>query len=159
MRGRCDPNEFPAGPLHPVGTVAGVSWTCPECHRTFGRTRQGHECAPAMSLDEYFATGPERERPIWEAVAAHLDTLGPVVVEPVSVGILVKRSRTFLELRPKVRWEALSFSLDRELHDPRIARKMRTPRWTYHVVNVSEAAEIDDQVREWLTESYLSCPE
>jgi hypothetical protein len=36
---------------------------------------------------------------------------------------------------------------------------MRTPRWTYHVVNVTEAAEIDDQVREWLTESYLSCPE
>jgi len=43
-------------------------WTCPECGRQFGRTRQGHECAPALTLEEYFSTGPERERRIFEAV-------------------------------------------------------------------------------------------
>ena len=65
--------------------------------------RQGHECAPAMTLDEYFSTGPERERPIYEAVKAHLDTLGPVIVEPVSVGIFLKspgRDRPAAARRP-----------------------------------------------------------
>ena len=47
-----------------------AAWECPECGRTFARVRQGHECAPAMSLEEYFATGPARERPIYEAVVA-----------------------------------------------------------------------------------------
>ena len=55
-------------------------WTCPSCHRRFGRAGQAHECAPAVTLDEYFSTGPERERPIFEAVMRRLDPLGPVHV-------------------------------------------------------------------------------
>ena len=43
-----------------------VRWTCPECGRQFGRTNQAHECAPALSIEEYFSTGPEWERPIFE---------------------------------------------------------------------------------------------
>jgi hypothetical protein len=34
-------------------------WICPECKRRFGRRHQGHECAPAMTLEEYFSTGTE----------------------------------------------------------------------------------------------------
>jgi hypothetical protein len=113
-----------------------------------------------MSLDEYFATGPARERPIFEAVLEHVESLGPVHVEPVSVGIFLKRSRTFAELRPKVRWVALSFGLSRQLDHPRIARRMKaSDRRTYFVVNLRDAAEVDDQVREWLTEAYFDSPE
>ncbi len=60
-------------------------------------------------LDEYFATGHAREQQIFETVMAHLDTVGPVHVEPVSVGIFLKRSQSFAELRPMLRWVALSF--------------------------------------------------
>ena len=48
-----------------------------------------------MSLEEYFSTGPAHERPIFEAVIAHLATVGPVHVEPGSVGIFLKRAQTF----------------------------------------------------------------
>ena len=108
-----------------------------------------------MTLDEYFSTGPERERAIFEVVRDHLESLGPVHYEAVSVGILFKRARTFVELRPMVKWEALSFGLNRTVDHPRIARKMKGGPRTYHVVNIREPAEVDDQVREWLTESYL----
>jgi len=131
-------------------------WVCPECQRQFGRQRQSHECAPAMSLDEYFSTGPERERPIFEVVAAHLESIGSIHIEPVSVGIFIKRSRTFVELRPKVKWEALSFALPRVEPSARIARRMRSGATTYHVVNLYGPDDVDDQVRDWLTESYLS---
>ena len=77
------------------------AWTCPECGRRFGRRGQSHDCAPALSLDEYFSTGPPHERPIFDAVMAHIDTLSGVHVEPVSVGIFFKRGRTFAQLRPK----------------------------------------------------------
>ena len=53
-----------------------------------------------MSIDEYFSTGPPHERPVFEAVMAHVDGLGPVHVEPVSVGIFLKHGRRFAELRP-----------------------------------------------------------
>ncbi|HEY2814085.1 MAG TPA: DUF5655 domain-containing protein [Acidimicrobiales bacterium] len=136
-----------------------ASWTCPECARQFGRRNQSHECAPAMSLDEYFATGPERERPIYDAVMAHLETLGPIHVEPVSVGIFLKRSRTFAELRPMVRWVALSFRLNRNLEHSKIARRMKgSGAAVYLVVNLRDPDDVDDDVRAWLTEAYLESP-
>jgi hypothetical protein len=45
-----------------------------------------------MALDEYFSIGPPWERPIFEVIMAHLARLGPVPVEPVSVGIFIKKS-------------------------------------------------------------------
>lgn len=109
-----------------------------------------------MTLDEYFSSGPERERPIFDAVHAHLDTLGEVHVEPLSVGIYFKNPQTFATLRPMQRWEAVSFSLARVVHHPLMTRKPIPHGGKYfHTVNIVEPAEIDDQIRGWLTEAYL----
>jgi len=109
-----------------------------------------------MSLDEYFTTGPPFERPVFEAVLAHLETLGPVHVEPVSVGIFIKKDGSFLELRPMQKWVALSFPLDRVVEHPRIARKpIVTPTRTFHYVNLRNAEDVDDVVKDWLTEAYF----
>jgi hypothetical protein len=109
-----------------------------------------------MPLAEYLATGPAHERPVLEAVLAHLDTVGPVHIEPVSVGILLKTTRTFAQLRPMTRWEALSFSLTRPVRHPRMGRKVEPWRGRYHhVFNLRAPADFDARIREWLTESYL----
>ncbi|MCA1734941.1 MAG: DUF5655 domain-containing protein [Actinobacteria bacterium] len=100
-----------------------MAWICPSCSRSFRRSRQSHECAPALELEEYFSTGPEWERPIFEAVLAHLESLGPMRVEPVSVGIFIKSNGSFVELRPMAKWVALSFPLSRRLSHSRISRK------------------------------------
>ncbi|MEQ7126795.1 DUF5655 domain-containing protein [Actinopolymorpha sp. B11F2] len=136
-----------------------AGWTCPECERRFGRRNQSHECAPAMSLEEYFSTGPDRERPIFEAVRHHVESLGPVHVEPVSVGIFLKRTRTFAELRPMTRWIALSFTLSHTVDHPRISRTIRgTGSRTFHVVRLHQPEDVDDDVRGWLTEAYFASP-
>ncbi len=114
-----------------------------------------------MTLEEYFSTGPERERPIFEAVAGYLETLGPIHVEPVSVGIFIKRDRSFVELRPKVKWVALSFPLPYELDHLRIARKMRGGGGRgggtcYHVVNLVGPEDVDEQVEAWLAEAWFA---
>ena len=136
-------------------------WTCPDCERQFGRTGQGHECAPALSLEEYFSTGPERERPIFDAVWDHLSTLGSddgdgVHVEPVSVGIFFKATTVFAQLRPKTRWVALGFSLGRRVESDRLSRKV-IPHGSrfHHVVNLVGPDDVDDTIRDWLTEAFL----
>ena len=112
-----------------------------------------------MSVEEYFSTGPAHERPIFDAVMAHLDTVGPVHVEPVSVGIFLKRAQTFAQLRPKDRWVALSFALPRKVDHERIVRKvMEYHGRYYHVANLHEPGDLDDRLRGWLTEAYLSSP-
>jgi hypothetical protein len=135
-------------------------WVCPECGRQFGRTRQGHECSPAMTVEAYFATGPPHERPVFDAVMAGLAGVGPVHVEPVSVGIFLKRSRTFAELRPMTKWVAVSFALERTLTSSRISRKVYDAgRTKYHIVNVRTPDEVDDELLSWLTEAYDLSPD
>jgi hypothetical protein len=111
-----------------------------------------------MSLDEYLATGPEFEPPIVRAVLDHVESLGPVHVEPVSVGILLKRSFTFAELRPMVRWEALWFAVARRIDSDRITRRLGSGSKTFHWVRLRSADDVDDDVRAWLTEAYLDAP-
>jgi hypothetical protein len=112
-----------------------------------------------MALAEYFATGPAHERPVAEAVLAHLTSLGAVTIEPVAVGILVKRARTFVELRPMARWEAVWFVLPRRVEHARIARTLAaTASRTAHAVNCRAPDDVDDQLRDWLSETYSSCP-
>lgn len=132
-----------------------ATWSCPACGREFGQ-RQSHFCAPALPVDAYFSGRPAVEREIFEAVREHLESLGPVIVEPVGVGILFKGKRTFVELRPMAKWVALSIGLNRCAEHPRITRttKTGTPR-TYHGVRIAGPADIDDTVRGWLTESYV----
>lgn len=136
------------------------AWVCPDCSRQFGRRGQSHDCEPAMTLEEYFSTGPEREQPIFDAVMQHMATVGPVHVEPVSVGIFLKRSRSFAELRPMQRWVALSFSLPRTVSHPRITRRVVTYHGRFfHVANLRDEDDLDDEIRGWLTEAYLNSPE
>lgn len=130
-------------------------WICEACGREFGK-RQSHVCIPALSVDSYFAARPSIERQIFEAVRVHLESLGPVIVEPVGVGILFKLKRTFVELRPKTRWVDLGFGLNHRVEHPRITRTTRTnTQRTYHGVRLASPSDVDDQVRAWLTESYL----
>ena len=113
-----------------------------------------------MSLDEYFSTGPTLERPIFEVVMAHLRTVGPVHVEPVSVGIFLKRARTFAELRPMQQWQALSFSLDRRVSHRTITRKvMPYGGHHYHVANLRTVVDFDETLAGFLTEAYLNSPQ
>ena len=130
-------------------------WICDKCGRRFARHRQAHECSPAMSLEDYFATGPPHERPVFEAVHGFLTTLGPVHVEPVSVGIFIKKAGSFVELRPMTKWVAMSFPLARRVAHPAIARKpIDTGSRVYHVVNLRGPEDLTDDVRAWLAESY-----
>jgi hypothetical protein len=112
-----------------------------------------------MTLEEYFSTGPRHEQPVCEEVIAFCRTLGPLHVEPVSVGIFLKRARTFAELRPMQRWEALSFSLSRPARHPLMTRKVLAYGGRYfHVVNLRTPADLDDDLRNCLTEAYLASP-
>ena len=109
-----------------------------------------------MTLEEYFATGPAHERPVFDAVMRHLATLGAVHVEPVSVGIFFKHVGKFAELRPMRKWVALSFSLPRPVRHRTIVRKVMPWGGRYfHVANLARPEDFDDELAGWLTEAYF----
>ena len=115
-----------------------------------------------MTIEEYFSSGPEFERPVFETVRTHLLTLGEPFFEPVSVGIFVKRDGVgVVQLRTMTRWVAMLLWLPRLVRDERISRKpIRTGSRFVHTVNARGADDVDDVVRSWLTEAWESavCP-
>ncbi|MEO1064129.1 MAG: DUF5655 domain-containing protein [Actinomycetota bacterium] len=138
-----------------------ATWTCEECGREFGSRGQGHMCAPGVSLEDFFAGGGPWLEPVFEAVHGHLSTLdGELIVDPLERLVQFKHGPVFCAIRSMKKWAALSFSLGHEVTSSRISRKVVEHHGRYHhVLNVSSADDIDDEVREWLTEAfYLRAP-
>ena len=60
----------------------------------------------------------------------------------------------------RTKWVASSFGLPRTVHHPLITRKVIEYNGRYHhVVNLRSADDLDDDIRDWLTEAYFASPE
>jgi hypothetical protein len=131
-------------------------WICPHCDREFGRERQSHTCVPGITVDAAFAGRPPWARAVYDAIAGHVRSLGPVHEDAVSVGVFLKSDRKLAEVRPRSRDVWLALYLPRLVRDRRIAKVFGPsgPR-VVHVILLRGAADVDDQVRAWLTEAFL----
>ena len=137
-----------------------MSWTCPDCRRSFGRKNQSHGCMPSGTVEDYFADRPPGLRKIYDAIARHLAKIGGVTIDPVSVCIMFKRSRTFGEVRAKRDRLELCFLLSRELDDPKVRKRLRlSAHRSAYYVDLVRAKDVDRDVRSWLTEAYAASPE
>ncbi len=115
-------------------------------------------CSPGLTVDEYFALAQPWERPVFEVVAAHLESLGPVIIDPITIGILFKNGPMLCELRAMKKWTALGFHLGRRLTSGRLSRKVIDHRTKYfHVINIDDPEQVDDEILGWLTEAYPLC--
>lgn len=86
---------------------------------------------------------------------AYLRTLGPIHLEPVSVGLFIGKHGSFVELRPMTKWVALSFMVQRRIVHTQIARKpIDAGRRVFHVVNLRTPEDLTDEVKAWLAEAY-----
>jgi hypothetical protein len=130
-------------------------WICPYCDREFGRTRQAHVCLPGSTVDDTFAGRPPVQREICAQVVDYLASLGEVHLDAVRVGVFIKTDRTVVELRPKARSLELWLNLRRTIDHPRIARAVAaSPGRICNLVKLTAMSDVDDEVREWLTEAY-----
>jgi hypothetical protein len=114
-------------------------------------------CLPGTSVDETFGGARAWQRPICDAVIAHVESLGPVHVDAVGVGVFLKHQSKFAELRPMVRALSLSLVLPRPVHDGRFTRRLAPSAHRFwHFMRLTAVSDVDEQVRAWLDEAYLS---
>jgi Domain of unknown function (DUF5655) len=130
-------------------------WICPRCDREFGRAHQSHVCVPGGTVEESFAGRPAAQRDIYDALLAHLTTLGPVYADAVKVGVFLKHTGKFAEVRPMARSLSLELVLPRPVQSPRVLRHIVIAAdRVWHTIRLNSPAEIDDELRAWLTEAY-----
>jgi hypothetical protein len=106
-------------------------------------------------VDETFAGHLPAQRAVYDAIVGHLLSLGPVHEDAVGVGVFLKRDRKLAEVRPRSRDVSLALYLPRPVHDARFSRVIGPggPR-VVHFLLLREPADVDGQVRDWLTEAF-----
>ena len=130
-------------------------WTCPNCEREFGRTRQPHVCAPGITVQELLGRHPAWVAEIYAAVIDALSAAGPVHEDAVDVGIFLKSDRSIAQFRPQARSVQLWIFLPYRLEHERVSRAVATGADRYvHLFKLTSLLEVDENLRAWLTESY-----
>ncbi len=103
-----------------------------------------------MPVEVWLDALPEPHRRAADAVLAIVRRHAGIIIEAVTVGILIKRDRTLIELRPKQRWLQLSFVSPATITSKKIARSIEVAAATYYVMRLADATAVDADVRRWL---------
>ncbi len=130
-------------------------WTCPECERTFARANAGHTCSPALGLNEWLAHAPAYERPVAQALIELAESMPDARVEPVQVGLFLKRRSAFAQLRTKTNWTALTVKLTRASDGPAPSlRVQRQGSRYFHTFNLMGPGALTDDLVALIGEAY-----
>lgn len=130
-------------------------WPCPDCSRTFSRARAGHTCAPTMPLADWLTTSPAYERPVAQRLIELVAPWPEAVVEPVQVGLFLKRQSVFAQVRTMTQWTALSIKLPVEVTFPEPSRRVQRlgNRW-FHTYNLAGEDALTNDLMSMVEEAY-----
>src|SRR5262245_13412877 len=103
-----------------------------------------------MPIEVWLAERTDPQRGAAEAVLAMARRYRGLVVEAVTVGVLIKRERTIVELHPKTRWLELSFISTAAIASDRIARVIETAAGHAYFVHLVDETSVDAELRGWL---------
>ncbi len=135
-------------------------WVCPSCGNEFVNRNQYHSCR-RYELGDAFAGKPAMVRKLYDRLATMISAMGPVKViayrDKVSFMVRVR----FAGVVPRRDWLDVVFWTSRRIDDERF-HKIETlkPDVHLHLLRVTDASQLDDEVASWLRESYaVGCQE
>lgn len=138
-------------------TTRQTVWTCPTCGRQFRHTKQVHSCT-YYPIEKHLAGKSEHALALYDSFIKQLRLkVGEFSIESLPCCIhLVHNVYTFAAvyvMRDKIRLHILAQA---PVDDPRAGAifKMSDKRFAYSV-DISNLSELDDQLFEWMRQSYL----
>jgi hypothetical protein len=135
-------------------TDARPLWRCRTCGREFANRNQSHACG-THDLSAHFRNKPPELRALFDRVVAMIREIGPVRVLPEKTRIAFQVRMSFAQITPRRRWLDGHVVLARRLESPRFRRiETFSPRNHLHAFRLTDARELDDEFRAWLTEAY-----
>lgn len=131
-------------------------WTCGRCGRQFANRNQSHSCG-AYSVDAFLASSTPVARALFWRFAELVQSCGDVSFAPARFRIGFQARMIFASVNALGRANLdAHVVLTRRLQSPRFRRiDSLSERCHVHHFRVTELSELDDEVLEWLKESYL----
>jgi hypothetical protein len=129
-------------------------WTCPECGNEFVNRNQYHSCA-SHTVDEVLTRVSGPVRSLFDRVRTMVEANGPVKTVAYRDRVAFMVRVRFAGVTPKTRWLDLSLWLPDRVESTRWHRvETLTPNATVHVLRVTDASQLDEEVAEWVARAY-----
>jgi Domain of unknown function (DUF5655) len=130
-------------------------WTCPTCGQSFVSRNLPHSCQ-VVALDSHFAGTDPVLRAAFEAYLAAAREHGPVTVNPTKSRISFQARMRFAGvLAPRKRFLLATFVLTRPVAGERFVKvEFIAPYYYVHYLRLRTPADVDDELRGWLSEAY-----
>ena len=134
-----------------------MSWSCPDCVRTFAQRPTLHSCVPS-DVQAALREVPPLLLPVVHRLMALVDDWPDVRWEFASGSFMAKVPTTFLRVRPRSRDVQVTFMLDRVVDEfPVTEHIQQSARRVAHAVHVDDPAQVDGQLLNWLREAHALC--
>jgi Domain of unknown function (DUF5655) len=132
-----------------------MSWTCPECGRTFARTKQSHRCG-TWTVDEHLEGADERALDLYRRFISILEASGDFDYAPTSrqIGLRGPR-RIFAGVRLTKRGVEGYLDLPRQVQSPifhHVAPYTKTLSVHHFVIERPE--QLDEEFAGYVRESH-----
>jgi Domain of unknown function (DUF5655) len=128
-------------------------WTCPDCGRQFHNANNAHSCMARIGVEEHLAGKPAGVAEAYRRFEALVREIGPITVEPLKSRIAFKARTTFASATFTKGSLRAGLVLARRLDDPRLKVDTYGGRHV-HTLDVTEPAQLPEDLRGWLTEAY-----
>jgi Domain of unknown function (DUF5655) len=150
---RSDPSHRSEAPA--VTRARPPLWTCPACGAKLVARNMSHSCGRATLSDWEARMGP-RARALYERFVELVASCGPYDVAPAKTRIAFLARVRFANVTSlSEKGMSCTFALPEPLAGPRFAKVAEVvPGWWVHRLRITDPAELDDEVRAWLRESY-----
>lgn len=134
-----------------------MSWTCPDCERTFTQRPTHHRCVTS-DVQAALRDVPRTLLPVVQKLMELVEDWPDVHWEFASGSFMAKVPTTFLRVRPRSRDVQVTFLLDRVVVEFPVTKHVRqSAHRVAHAVHVDDPAQVDGQLVDWLKEAHSLC--
>lgn len=130
-------------------------WACPKCGRRFVGRNMWHACGD-YSVERLLEGKGDRARELLDRFESLIAACGPYEVAPAKTRVAFMGRVRFAGVNAiSDRGMTIAFALPRAMQHPRI-RKVENiaPGWYGHWMRISSPDDLDDELLDWLRESY-----
>ncbi len=129
-------------------------WRCPKCDRIFEKHGQVHSCHK-KPLDEHF-NNKDLAKKIFDSLVKEINRyIGTAEIISIPCCIHLFGKYDFLAALPKKDRLEIRFSLNRAVGSSRVKQSVPLSGTSYKIcINLHSANEIDDELLDWVKESY-----
>jgi hypothetical protein len=131
-----------------------MSWTCPECGKSFRNRNQWHSCY-TLKVEDHIRNKSRHIQDLVFFLISRLYEFGPIDLNPVKSVIQVKSGATFLSIKPKKDYVELEFQLGETMDTFPVHKIIRiSGKRVLHFVYIQKKDDINEQLLHWLKDSY-----